>query len=333
MVKMVIILGVLLLAGCSAKGVIPGKDPDVKNGAADGSVSACGQLYVKEGRLVDEKGEPFQLRGMSSHGLCWYPEYINAGAIKAVKEAGGNVFRAAMYTEPQGGYLSDPEKNTRLVIEAIENAKAMDMYVIADWHILDDGDPNVHLEEAITFFDRIASFYAGDPAVIYEICNEPNGVGWDEIKAYAYAMIHVIRQYSPDAIIIVGTPSYSSDLAGPLTSPVEAEGLLYAYHYYAGEHDDFKGLRKAEESGLPVFVSEWGVGRKRGQPALSEAREFIDWMNEKGISWCAWSLCNKDETYSALKPECTALSGFAEEDLTESGSLYFKGMKGSGGQM
>ena len=27
------------------------------------------------------------------------------------------------------------------------------------------------------------------------------------------------------------------------------------------------------------------------------------------------------------------LSGFAEEDLTESGSLYFKGMKGSGGQM
>ncbi len=329
MLKTFIILSVLLLTGCAAGTKTPGNDPAAKDGAGSGSVSESGQLYVKEGRLVDGEDRPFQLRGMSTHGLCWYPDYINAGAIKAVKEAGGNVFRAAMYTAPEGGYLSDPERNTGLVIQAIENAKAMDMYVIADWHILEDGDPNEHLAEAITFFDRIASSYAGDPAVIYEICNEPNGADWEAVKNYAYAMIHVIRQYSPEALIIVGTPSFSSDLTGPLTSPIEAEGLLYAYHYYSGEHDSFKGLESAVEKGLPVFVSEWGVGRKRGQPDIEDAQKFVSLLNDKGISWCAWSLCNKDEVYSAIKPECGTLSGWGEDDLTEPGKLYFEALKGN----
>ena len=62
-----------------------------------------------------------------------------------------------MYTEPKGAYYAEPERNTELVIQPIENARAMGLYVLVDWHILNDGNSNDHLDRAITFFDRIAS--------------------------------------------------------------------------------------------------------------------------------------------------------------------------------
>ena len=316
----------LLFSGCTSAAASGSHDDVVEN--RDG-IAAHGQLSVTDGKLTDAAGNSFQLRGLSTHGICWYPQYINAGAMKTVKEAGGNVIRIAMYTQPEGGYLSDPEYNTFLVTQAIENAKAMDMYVLIDWHILDDGDPNGHVTEAITFFDRIASSYPNDPAVIYEICNEPNGVIWEEVSNYAYAICPVIRQYSPGAVIVIGTPSFSSDLSGPLLTPFPEENIMYSYHYYAGETDEYAALENAVEAGLPVMVSEWGTGNdSSGTAALKEGQEFAEYLNRNGISWCAWSLCNKDEVYSVLRPDCSKTEGFTEGDLTEVGKLAFSAMGG-----
>jgi endoglucanase len=267
---------------------------------------------------------------MSTHGLCWYPGYINAGAMKSIRDAGGNVIRAAMYTQPEGGYLSEPQRNLDLMAQAIENARAMDLYILVDWHILDDGDPNANLDAAITFFDAVASRYPGEPAILYEICNEPNGVEWSAIQQYAYAICPVIRQYSPDAVIVLGTPFYSAALNAPMEEPFPRENILYAFHWYAGEHGDYNALEKALTAGLPVMVSEWGVGRGTGGgPALDKGRKFVNYLNKNGVSWCAWSLCNKDEVYSALRPDCQKLSQWSDEDLTEVGKLLFAAMKGN----
>ena len=288
-----------------------------------------GQLRVEKWILTDRDGESFQLRGMSTHGIGWFPDYINAGAMKSVKEAGGNVMRIAMYTQADRGYLSEPDRSMMLVKQAVENARAMDMYVIVDWHILDDGDPNAHLDRAITFFDAVASLYPKDPAILYEVCNEPNGVNWDRISEYAYAICPVIRQYSPEAVIILGTPDYSSDIGSPTDKPFPGENILYAYHYYAGEHGGYSALKKALKKKLPLFVSEWGIGKDgSGEPALKEGEEFADFLNENSLSWCAWSLCNKDEVYSALKPDCDKLSAWGKEDLTEVGKVMFSAMGG-----
>ena len=288
-----------------------------------------GGLRVENGRLLDESGEKLQLRGMSTHGIGWYPNYINAGAMKSVREAGGNVMRVAMYTEADSGYLSEPESNMNMVLQAIENARAMDMYIIVDWHILDDGDPNKYLDKAITFFDAVASRYPGDPAILYEVCNEPNGVSWEDIKKYGYAICPVIRQYSPQAVIILGTPEFSYDISSPLNEPFEQENILYSYHFYAGMHKSFSGLENAVREGLPVIVSEWGIDKDtNGEPQLETAESFADYINEEGISWCAWSLCNKDEVFSVLRPDCNKLGSWQESDLTEVGKLIFEKMEG-----
>ena len=309
---------VILITGC-------GKQKTKSDG-----VSAHGQLVVRDGILTDAHGEPFQLRGLSTHGIAWYPQYINAGSFQSVKDAGGNVLRIAMYTDTENGYLADPETNTAWMLQAIENARALDMYVLVDWHILSDGDPNADLDAAITFFDAIAGRYPGDPAILYEICNEPNGVDWEAIQSYAYAIFPVIRQYSPDAVIILGTPDYSGDLRQPLLHPFPGENFLYAYHFYAGLHPDYNLLEYAVEHRLPVMVSEWGIDYdEAGTPALDAGREFADYMNTHGISWCAWSLCNKDEVYSVLQPDCSALSNWQDADLTETGRVIFRALRGS----
>ena len=158
---------VILIAAC-------GKQEAKSNG-----VSTYGQLTVQNGILTDARGKPFQLRGLSTHGIAWYPQYINAGSFQSVKEAGGNVVRIAMYTDTENGYMADPETNMTLMRQAIENARSLDMYVLVDWHILSDGDPTTNLDAAITFFDAVASQYPADPAILYEICNELNNVEWE----------------------------------------------------------------------------------------------------------------------------------------------------------
>ncbi|MBQ4258517.1 MAG: glycoside hydrolase family 5 protein [Clostridia bacterium] len=286
-------------------------------------------LCVRDGALCDANGNPFQLRGVSTHGIAWFPEYINAGAFESVKNAGGNAIRIAMYTDTENGYLADPERNLLLVRQAIEDARALDLYAIVDWHILSDGNPNDHLSEAITFFDAVASEYANDPAVIYEICNEPNGVSWEEIKEYSWAMIHVIRKYSPQAVIIVGTPGYSYNIEAAAADPLPVENLLYSFHYYAGEMSRYANFIEALDRGLAVIVSEWGIGfGSDGAPAIDQGKEFLDKLNSRGVSWCAWSLCSKDEVYSLLRPDCKKISGFLPEDLSETGTVVFNGLGG-----
>ena len=94
------------------------------------------------------------------------------------------MIRLPLYTSM---YLEDKKESLSLVRKGIEAAISADMYVIVDWHVLEDKDPNVHKEEAREFFTTIVSEYANVPNVIYEICNEPNGeTTWSDVREYAY---------------------------------------------------------------------------------------------------------------------------------------------------
>ena len=287
------------------------------------------RLRVESCRIVDEAGNKVQLTGMSSHGMLWYPQYANANAMQTLKSYGANTFRIALYTnDPDGGYVQKKEETKQLAYMAIENAISMDMYIIVDWHVLRDKNPLDNQGYALEFFREIASHYGDCPNIIYEICNEPNGdTTWEEIYDYANAVIPVIREYAPNAIVLVGTPQYSYAVERVWNKPLEFENVMYSFHFYAGQFDDsYKDLLEmCDRKDIPVFVSEWGVNNgDDGNPALGQAETFVEVLNRRGISWIAWSLCNKDEVFSAIKPDCGKLSGWEPEDLTDVGNLIFR---------
>lgn len=292
--------------------------------ARSGGVSENGSLSVNGTQLVNKNGDPIVLHGMSSHGLQWFPSFATEQAIKATSDYGANLFRCAMYTG-EGGYLSNRDIKTTL-INAVDSAIRQDMYVIIDWHILSDGDPLLHMDEAVAFFTEMSERYRDSPAVLYEICNEPNGnISWEHnVKPYAERIIAAIRQNS-NGIILVGSPTWSQDLHEAAKMPVEAENIMYTCHFYAGTHTDWLRQRIIE-SNLPVFISEWGTSSADGSGGvyLEEARKWIDFMNENKISWANWSLCDKNESSAALISGADLHDGISEDELTESGRFVFQ---------
>lgn len=296
-----------------------------------GGISRNGNLKVSGTRLVNEKGEAVVLRGMSTHGLQWFPGFISDAYIKAAAYKGANVMRFAMYTE-EGGYIQDPSvKNT---LEAgVKNAVSNDMYAIIDWHILSDGNPMTHIAEAKAFFSDMSLKYKDTKGIIYEICNEPNGnISWSEnVKPYAEEIISTIRANDSDAVILVGSPTWSQDIDKAAADRIDGENIMYTCHFYAGAHTQWlrDRIKAALSAGLPIFVSEWGTSDASGSGGVfeEESLKWLDFMQQNGISWCNWSYCDKQETSAALQPGGDPSDGISENELTPSGKIVFSHFK------
>ncbi len=306
--------------------------PDGSSSQADGFVarpSSCGALQVTDGCLTDCAGNPVQLRGISTHGLSWYPDYVNAGCFSELAAWGADVVRLALYTEETGGYCAggDKEALKALIRKGVQYAADADLYVILDWHILSDGDPLTHLAEAEAFFSEMSAEFASLPNVIYEICNEPNGTSWEHVKTYAEEIIPVIRANAPDALILVGTPDWCQALDAALSDPLPFDNILYTLHFYAASHKESlrDELKRAAEAHLPVFVSEFGLCEATGDGSVDSesADAWIRLMDSCGVSYVAWNLSNKAEASALIRDDVTKTQNFTLSDLTESGQWVY----------
>ena len=295
--------------------------------------ASAGRLYVKGTKLVDKKGNEVQLRGVSTHGLSWYPQYVNDKCFAQLHDKwGANVVRLAMYTEEYNGYCSGDAKNRsdlkKLIKKGVRLAKKHKMYVIVDWHILSDGNPNSHKKEAKAFFREMSREFKGYNNVIYEICNEPNnGTSWKEIKSYARSVISTIRKNDKKAVIVVGTPTWSQDVDQAAADPIKGDNIMYALHFYAATHktDLRNKMTAAINKGLPVFVTEYGICDASGNGAIDkkEADRWIQTMDEYGVSYIAWNLSNKQESSSIIKSSCPKVSGFKKSELSDEGRWLY----------
>lgn len=296
-----------------------------------------GALHVENGKLTGADGNTVQLYGMSTHGIAWFPQYINYDSFRTLRDDWNtNCIRLAMYTAEYGGYCAggDKEQLKQLVRDGVSYATELGMYVIVDWHILSDCDPNQNKDEAIAFFREMSEAFADNDNVLYEICNEPNsGTSWDSIKSYAEEVIPVIREQKPDAVILVGTPTWSQEIDKAAASPLTFDNIMYTLHFYAGTHkDDLRNrLETCAQNNLPVFVSEFGMCDASGNGAndFDSTTKWLDLLNKYQISFCCWNLANKDESSSVFKAASTALSDWTDEDFNESGRWirdYFRKM-------
>ncbi len=321
----------------SASPVPPSPAPSGEAGPYAAYPSISGALQVSGTQLTNKDGHAVQLKGISTHGLSWFPEYVNKECFRQLREEWNvNVIRLAMYTAEYGGYCSggDQEALKELIRNGVEYASELDMYVILDWHILSDGNPNTYLDQARDFFQEMSQDYASRNNVLYEICNEPNGsTSWSDIKAYAEEIIPVIRNNDEDGIIIVGTPNWSQYVDQAAADPISGyDNIMYSLHFYAATHKDSlrKAMTDAIDAGLPIFVSEYGICDASGNGSIDEnqARKWIDVMNQYGVSYVAWNLSNKSETSAILSAGCNKTSGFTEDDLSSSGRWLFAMLTG-----
>lgn len=317
-------------------------------------------------QLCDANGNPIQLKGMSTFGLQWSDGFwvLNDSAFDVLAyDWNCDVVRLAMYVE-EDGYASHPQEILERVENGIELITERGMYVIVDWHMLSPGDPtddrylNAGLELAAEgqpfyeiaqkhpeyngpqlFFAYLSEKYGNQGNVIFELANEPNGLGteanadsvWsNKLKPYMESILSVIREHDADDmdnIVVCGTDSWSQFVNAPASDPIDDEHVMYAVHFYAGTHDagydneEQYWLRakidEALEKGIAVFCTEWGTSLATGDggPYIDFAERWLDYFEENQISWCSWSLAKKDE----VSASCTSDTLAEPTDLTGDG--------------
>ena len=287
--------------------------------------SANGRLHVSGTALADAEGRPAALRGLSTHGLTWFPDFVNESFFRQLSEDWDlSLVRLAMYSDIYCRSAELKEKSLSLLTKGIEAAIATDMYVIVDWHILKDNNPLMHVDEAADFFRAISSKYAGCPNILYEICNEPNsGTTWEDIRDYAMQIIPIIRENDPDSVILVGTPNFDRNLMAAALDPLPFEQVMYSLHFYAATHKDGleAELKGALKLGLPVFITECGISEENGNGDIDveSAKRWFSVLKENNLSYAVWNISNKGESSAIFRLSYEPDEVITDRDLTDSG--------------
>ncbi len=286
-------------------------------------VELYGNLKVRGNRIYCKDDTLVVLRGMSLFWSQWGGHFYNENVIKWLRDDWKcTIVRAAIGVE-NGGYLTNPQIELQKAEIIIKAAIEYGIYVIVDWH---DHNAQNHIQQAKEFFKIIAEKYGDKPNIIYEIYNEPLQVSWGNvIKPYAEEVIKIIRQYDPDNLIIVGTPSWSQDVDIAANNPLKDNNVAYSLHFYSSTHR--QSLRNkaitALNKNLPLFVTEYGISEASGSGNidLNEANIWMNFMETNKLSNCNWSIMDKNETSAALIPGANPKGQWKDDELTLSGRV------------
>lgn len=277
-----------------------------------GPVSAYGQLQA--GKNSSGKGQIYgsckgvttgnevQIQGMSLFWSIasdvgapfWTADYVSG----LVSRQNIQIIRAPMGVDEDwdaGNYFTNTSRYQGLMNTVVQAAIDNDIYVIIDYH---SHKANENVNNAKTFFKYMAEKWGSYDNVIFEIFNEPIDQTWSTIKDYADEVISVIRQYS-DNLILVGNSNYDQHPNEATNNPIDDDNVAYTFHFYAGTHTtDNQGTNavSAMNSGLSVFVSEWGTVNANGGGSVSgNSSTWLSWMNNHKLSGANWSVSNKNE--------------------------------------
>ncbi len=298
-------------------------------------VSAHGLLQVSGNRIVNKANETVSFAGNSffwSNDNWGGERYYTPEVVQWLKEDWNTtIIRAAMGVEDPGGYFESPNNNKERVITLVDAAIAEGLYVIIDWH---SHYAHLYPNEAVAFFQEMATAYGQYDHVIYEIYNEPKYIDqdpanegtfatWDEhIKPYAEQVIAAIRAIDPDNMIVVGTGEWSQKVDDAANNPITGyDNIAYALHFYTVYHQQWLRDRAtaAMNKGIALFITEWGsIGYTQNDP---ETELWMEWCKANNISHLNWAVNDKAEEWSILKQGASVTGNWPESSLTEAGKL------------
>ena len=280
--------------------------------AGTSSDSGLPRLQTDGSWIVTEDGERFTPRGVN----VIEPLFADQNAAKrggdytdtlelatATQEAWYNYVLRLPVTQWGIDQLGFDEYASRFVDTTVEHCRERGVYVILDYHIIEDWqDAAVH-RQVETFWDFFASRYADEPHVLYEFWNEPQNpaddtlANWEAWKEVAQPMVDRIRKDAPDTPIIVGSPGWTSLTRYAAESPFEGENLIYAGHIYPGDGKSADALDPdygAPADEVPVMITEWGFdGTDTVQPGTKSnfGEPFREWLDgRENVGWTAWCL-------------------------------------------
>ena len=296
----------VLCCGCSKKTPEPTPEPPKPQ---DGMPA----LHVKGRQLMNSLGATVVLRGASFGAYAEGSRYYNAEGVKVLADAwGANVMRLTVDpTDASDATLS-------MVGEMINAAYQNGLYVIVNC----DSD-QAKAEEEEQFFLALLGQQGGAHNVIYEVGDAPSDASWSTVKPYTEELVDAIRTLAPTSVILVTPPASPQGIEEAAASPItQSENVMYALHIAAATDD--AALREAAQvSSLPLFIAETMASDREGKADLNkeEYYEWMDWAENRRISWLASSLVDKYHKNAIYLPTAPKQGGIDDEYLSEWGKV------------
>jgi endoglucanase len=186
--------------------------------------------------------------------------------------------------------MSTSDYVSKVLKPAVDHATGKGLYVIIDFHQIDNASTGASAADAKTFWTDIAPRFASYTNVLYEPFNEPidNQTSWSALKPAVQSLITTIRAGAPDNIIIVPSNAWDQHPGDATADPPSGTNLMYAAHIYPTNWSSaFQSQVAAAAARAPVFVSEWGYSASDPNPhAWGTALQAT--LDGDGASWTAW---------------------------------------------
>ena len=294
-------------------------------------------LITAENRILRaDTMRPVLLRGLNRSGL----EYAEPNTDGFLAAAGINQDEIGVMTQEwhanvlripfnqdwclHGRAAHSAEAYLASLDQVIESAAAVGAYTILDLQWLDvetaygttfnpiQGRTVNHVppgpnEKTIDLWRILAARYRDEPAVLFDLFNEPHDVLPDDPNPlhligsdgrvvvsdqkrfsardwnrWAALLVSEIRKIRPNGLILVGGVDWAFDLRGV---HIDAPNIVYSTHIYANRlrltwHRAFGRHRD-----IPIFVGEWGGSDQDlrfGQRLAAKLRKLE-------LGWTAWS--------------------------------------------
>ena len=321
-----------------------GGSSGASGGAGAGDSSGLPWLTVSGNKLQSPTGKTIVLRGTSLidiGSLYWFGGQSAAGItarMDKVAAAGvqGHVVRLPVYPKVDYNTGGDPACSpcpypvgtgptasctpksplsaadyvSKVLKPAVDYATSKNLYVIIDYHQIDNASTGTSVADAVTFWTDIAPQFAGASNVLYEPFNEPidANVGWSALKPAVQRLIDTIRAGAPKNIIIVPSNAWDQHPGDAVSDPPTGTNLMYTAHIYANNWNAaFQSQVAKATAKAPVFISEWGYANS--DPS-SFGTSLQTTVNGDGASWTAWVTDNAWTPSMFADPNLNTLTNF-----------------------
>jgi endoglucanase len=305
-------------------------------GCQTGSGASTGLLPLKVvgTQILDIKNDPVRLRGVNTASV----EYTSNGeghilqtVNVAIHDWHVNIIRLPLSQDRWFGKAPDQNGDSKpyreLVWQIVNECATQNCYIILDLHWSDCNEWGQNIGQhsmpdtnSIVFWKDFAPVYASNPAVIFDLYNEPHDVSWDvwlkggmildkpnQRRAVAknyqcvgmQAMLDAVRSTGAKNVVICGGLDWAYDfsgiLAGRQLSDPKGNGVIYANHCYDYKGDSvYTWIEKMEQATtkLPVIISELGgdSGPSKKFPADNWLLHVLQAINDHQWSYTAWDL-------------------------------------------
>jgi endoglucanase len=288
-------------------------------------------LHVDGTRFVNDAGQTVRLVGASRQSLeylCHGDGHFGLADFQAMRAWGMNAVRISLSSEFWSGAGGNCTDYHTTVAQAVFNAESAGLYVILDlqWDApFDTAYDRTHggvqcpmpdAQRDVQFWRDLATIYANDHAVLFDLFSEPHDVSWDTwlhggtitggcyiingaagagVENMTYqaigmqALVNDVRAIAPQNILILSGLNWGYDLSGISQGyAVQGTNLVYGTHpfNYANKQPgdwahDFGDLAMH----VPVLATEFGSY----DCATGYIGTAISYFDQHQMSWLAWA--------------------------------------------